>query len=468
MKKCTTIILIFSLLCTIFLFSGCSEEPMDYSAKVQEKTTAYRTDLEDSAKTLNSTDKIKEYLCNWAKSKGISYTTDEFDNVIMDIDSSKSYKAAAPTVILCPYDAKQFNNYIDPMSVALYLAKNNEHTGELTVIFTSEKGHDFSGIKGLSKKYFPDDANVFSLSGGKKNMWSLNTGGRSSYTFTNKVAFTTPVRNKAYKISIKGLPGGIPDSKISSYPNPIKELGDLLAYFKTNALIYELAKISGGSSGNLYPKSSSMTVVIDENDSLKFENKLNDTIERFNDDFLEDYPDATFTFTETPLPEKVLSEEYTNEFISLLYTLLDGVYYTDEEDNLISITSIGSIKNTKNSYSISAVGNSLTELNMKLIDTDYETICGLSDVDYQKTDWQKVWNSNCDSDFAKELIAAFDEYSGSDLDFKDSVPATNASYIFRKNEQCNIVNITLNEEKIERYTGAILIFMINQAHEETK
>lgn len=467
MRKFTTLILIISLLSSILLLTGCGKEEDDLSTKVEEKVAAYRTDLADSADTLTSTKKIVDYLCNWAEAKGISYSTDNYDNVIMDIKPSKAYKNADPTVVVCSYDAKQLSSYIDPMVVALYVAKNNEDTGPLKVIFTSEDGHDFDGIKGLVKTHFPDNANVFSLNGGEKNMWSLNTGARSSYTFTNEATHTAPIGNRAYKISINGLPGGIPDSQISSYPNPIKELGDLLAYFKTNALIYELAQINGGNSGNLYPKSASMTVVIDENDYDKLQSRLDTAIENFNDDYLEDFPDLTYTYEETKLPHSVLSQNYSNEFVSLLYTLLDGVYYRDEEDNLVSLTSIGSVKSVNNTYQISAVGNSLTSDNMALIDTDYETICGLSDVSYQKTDWQKVWNSDSDSDFATELITAFDDYSGKDLEFKDSVPATNASYIFRKNEKCNIVNITLNEEKIERYAGTIVTFMMNQPNEET-
>lgn len=466
MKKCTILFLIISLICSTMVLSSCGEDEFDLSAKVEEKVAAYRTDLEDSANTLTSTDKVRDYLCHWAKSKGISYATDSYGNVIMSVKSSKAYRDAAPTVVLCSYDAEQFNNYIDPMAVALYVAKNNEKTGQLKVIFTSEEGHDFGGIKGLAKKYFDNDTNVFSLNGGDKNMWSLNTGARSSYTFTNQVSYTAPIGDKAYRIKIQGLPGGIPDSKISSYPNPIKELGDVLAYFKTNALIYELANIKGGNSGNLYPKSASMTVVIDGNDFDKLQSRMDTAIENFNDDYLEDFPEMTYTYEEVELPSRVISQNYSNEFVSLLYTLLDGVYYRDEEDNLVSITSIGSVKSTDSTYRISAVGNSLAEDNMKLIDTDYETICGLSDVNYRKNDWQKVWNSNSDSEFANLLITAFDDYSGSDLEFKDSVPATNASYVFRKNEKCNIVNITLNEEKIERYAGTIITFMMNQPHAE--
>ncbi len=466
MKKLTTIALLFTMIGSMFLLSACGEEEEDLSSKIEEKVIAYQTDLEDSASTLTSTEAIRDYLSNWAKSKGIKYTVDSHNNVIMRVNASKEYKEADPTVIVCSYDAKQFNNNIEPMAMALYIAKNNESTGKLDVIFTSEVGHDYAGIKFLDKKYFKDNANVFCLNGGQKNMWSANTGARSSYTFSNSVAYTAPTGEKAYKIKISGLPGGIPDSKISSYPNPIKELGDLLAYFKTNALIYELADITGGSSGNLYPKSSSMIIVIDEDDIDKFDSRMETAMENFNDDYLEDYPEMTYTYEEVPLPEKVVTEEYQNEFVSMLYTLLDGVYYKDDDDNLISITSIGAIHSKEGSYTISAVGNSLSESNMSEIDTTYKTICGLSDIKYKKFDEQPGFSSDMESDFAKEVAAAFNEYSDADMEYKDCVPATNASYVYEKNKKSNIINVSVSEDKMERYTGTIITFMMNQTHTE--
>ena len=56
-------------------------------------------------------------------------------------------------------------------------------------------------------------------------------------------------------------------------------IGDLLAYFKTNSLIYELADIRGGESGNLYPRSASVTIVIDEDDMEKFQKRIDSAIE---------------------------------------------------------------------------------------------------------------------------------------------------------------------------------------------
>ncbi|NBH61056.1 hypothetical protein D1155_05260 [Anaerotruncus sp. 80] len=467
MKKLVPFILLLSLIGTsLFSLSGCAEEEEDLSVKIQEKIVAYRTDLEDSAATLTSDEAIRDYLLSWAKQKGINCTTDSSQNVIMSVKSSKEYKEANPTVILCSYDAKQFEDCIIPMACALYLAKNNENTGKLRIIFTNDSGHSYDGIKALSKNYFTDNTSVFCLNYSDRNMWSTNTGGRSTYCFTTKVSYTEPSNDKAYRIKIGGLPGGIPSSRISSYPNAIKELGNLLAYFKTNALIYELSKVSGGSNANTYPKSVSATIVIDEDDTDKFEARMETAIENFNDDYLEDYPEATYTYEEVDLPKRVMTEESLNDTISLLYTLIDGVYYKDEDDNLISISSIGSMKEKDGVYTISATANSLSESVLSEIDNQYQIICGLANANYKKVSSQDGWQSDADSDFARAIIKAFRDYANAQMEFKDCVPSTNTSYVYEKNKNCNIINISFNEDKLERYTGTILTFLLNQPHTE--
>ncbi|MCI5688207.1 MAG: hypothetical protein MR303_06960 [Emergencia sp.] len=467
MKKLVPFILLLALIGTsLFSLSGCAEEEEDLSVKIQEKVVAYQTDLKDSAATLTSEEAISDYLLSWAKQKGIDCTIDSSQNVIMSVASSKAYKQANPAVILCSYNAKQFDSCIAPMACALYLAKNNENTGKLRVIFVNDTGHNYDGIKALSEKYFTDQTNVFCLGYSDRNMWSTNTGGRSTYRFTRKVSYTAPAKDKAYRIRIGGLPGGIPSSRISSYPNAIKELGNLLAYFKTNALIYELGKVSGGSNANTYPKSVSATVVIDEDDTDKFEARMETAIENFNDAYLEDYPEATYTYEEVDLPKQVMTEDSLNDIISLLYTLIDGVYYKDDEDNLISISSIGSMKEKDGVYTISATANSLSESVLSEIDNQYQIICGLANANYKKVSSQDGWHSDADSDFAKEIIKAFRDYAGAKMEFKDFVPAVNTSYVYEKNENCNIINIAFNEDKLERYTGTILTFLLNQPHTE--
>src|SRR5699024_2378659 len=124
-------------------------------------------------------------------------------------------------------------------------------------------------------------------------------------------------------------------------------------------------------------------------------------IENFNDDYLENYPDVTYTYEEVDLPKKVVSQESQNDLIKTLYTLIDGIHYRDEAtDQIVSISSIGSIKLKDSTYTIQAVGNSLTDEKLSDIDNDYKTICGLADISYTKTDSQKGWSGDPESDIA--------------------------------------------------------------------
>lgn len=464
MKKIIALIVALCMIGGIvFALTTCNkEEEVDLSAKITKKITAYRTDLEDSASTLTSTDALEKYLCNWAESKGIPYETDDADNVILQVEASEAYIDAAPTVLVCGYDAEHLSNCIDPISVALYVAKNNESTGELTVIFTEDENHEFAGIKELDESYFTDDANVFVLNGGAKNMWSTATAGNSTYTFSSEVEHVEPVGNKAYEISITGLSGGIPDEKIASYPNPIKELGDLLAYFKTNSVIYELESINGGTIGSLYPKSASCVVVIDENDYEKFEKRITTAIETFNDKY--DRYGATYSYKEVSVPETVLSTDDMNKLISVLYTLVDGVYERNEDDEIVSITNIGAISCEDDTCTVYASGNSLTDIGMNQLDLSYTTICGLSDLQYEKTSTQSGWSIEKpdENPFVQDVSAAFKEYSDGTMKYRNNIAVTNCSYIQEMNPDCNLMSISVNYKRIAKYAGTLVTFMMNQ------
>lgn len=469
MKRLISIISIIVLLGLVFLLSGCKDDEITLPEKIETKITAYKTDLEDSADTLDSPEKVMKYLVNWASAKGINYIDDGNSNLIMEIETSEQYVSAPPTVIICPYDALQIQNSIAPLSIGMYLAKNNENTGRLKVIFFNNTGNKFEGIQALSDKYITDDSNVFCLSSSSKNIWSMNTGAGSSYEFKGNLEFTAPTKNKAFKVTIDGLPGGVPDEKVGSYPNPIKRLGNLLAQFKTNALIYELSNFSGGNAGGLYPENATMTILIEADDFDKFQKRIDKDIEKFNDSVLDKFPDATYTYEEVSIPDQVMTAESMNSFVSLNYALLNGSYYRDESDeSLVSFTNIGSILLDSNSYTISAIANSRTKESLKEINNNYQLICGLSDVSYQKTESFPLWEESTETEFAQKISEAYNSYSDKTLEFKDYVPTSCAPYVRALNKKCNIVNLSVNNDKLEKYTGSILTFIMQQPHEETQ
>ena len=464
-KKIISISMILTLSLSCVLLSGCKKTEDDQiQEKIASKVIAYRTDLEDSAETLTDNSRLKDYLENWTKSKNIDYSIDESGNIIMTIPSSEEYRDAPTSVILCNYDAKNFKALMDPMSVALYLAKNNENTGELRVIFTASNGIDFSGIKGLDPKWIPEDSNVFCLSDGDKQMWAFDSAMMTSYRFTKDIDWTAPEENKAYKITISGLKGGTPDSKISKYPNPVKELGGILADFKTSATIFELADIKGGSCANLYPDSAEMTLIIDNNYVDKFQKKIDKKIEKYLDKNLENNPDLQYTCEEVPMPEKVLTKDSQNTLVSSLYTLFNGTYERNNDDQTIALTNLGSISMDDNQFVINAMGTSLADDTMQAMNTDFENICSISGINFEKIGTEPMWQASDSSDFAYDLMDAFKEYSGANMEYRDMLQCSSAAFIKEKNKKCNIVNVALDKDKVERYTGTIITYIMSQTH----
>lgn len=464
-KKFMAISLVLILALSSLLLAGCKKnEDENINEKIESKMTAYRINLEDSADSLTTNDKLKDYLESWIKSKNIDYYIDNSENIIMSIPASEAYRDAPTSVIICNYDAKNIKALIDPITAALYLAKNNENTGEMKVIFTKSDGNDFSGIKGLSPKAIPEGSNVFCLNDGTKALWAFDSAMMTSYKFTQNVEYKEPEETKAYKITIKGLNGGTPDSRVSKYPNPIKELGGILADFKTNATIFELADIYGGNCGNLYPTNASMTIVIDDNYVDKFEKKMDKKIKKFIEDNKENHPGVQYTCEETALPSMVLTKDSQNTLVSSLYTLFNGTYERNNDDQPIAMANLGYVYLGNNSFTIKACGTSLAENTMNTMNRDYENICSIAGINYEKTGYEPMWQSSDSSDFAYDIMDAYKNYNGKNLEYKDFLECSNAAYVKEFNKKCNIVNVALDKDRLEKYTGAIITFIMSQPH----
>ena len=468
-KKIVALLLILCMISVLTIMTSCDntkKQTEDLSAKLNSKLDAYKTDLQDSASTMKTNANIRSYLTSWAQSKGIKYSTDQAGNVIMSIKSSSDYKSVAPTVIVCPYDKNQFNNYINPVAMALYTIKNNEKTGKLTVIFTQESGHDFSGVKALDSKYFTDSSNVFCLNGGQKGLFGLKSGASSTYAFTESIDRKTPAYTKAYKVTLSGLPGGQPDSKISKMINPITKLESLLASLKSSSIGYELASFNGGNDGSLYAKSASITIVVDADKEVNFKEKMDTQTQNFNKKYAEEYPGVKYSYKAVSVPSSVLTTSSCSRFVSFMYTLFDGVYHGNDEnknnsDELLSINNISTIRTTDSAIKISSVAYSLDPATLKLIDSGEKTLCSLSDVKYKKTSSIPLWTGKTDTDFTKAVSDAYDQYSSQTLTYTDSVTSSNANFIKQKNSKCNIMCITVNDNVVKDCTGTLITFLRN-------
>lgn len=450
------------------MIASCGEKPQEkepLNVKVNNKISAYTTDLHDSVETLSTNANIAEYLSNWVKSKNLKYETDGSGNVIALIPASENNETVDPIVLICAYDAQKFKESVSSMVMGMYIAKNIESSGNITIIFSPSSSGSFEAIKSAAK-YIPENAKVFCVSNGSKSGVGFNSGYSSKFTFSNEIKYKEPQGKVAIKVSISGLDGGTPDSRISSYPNPIKEFANILGTYKAKAKIFELASFNGGSNPYDYPKNAEMIIVVSADDEKYFTDSLTSFVESWSKNYSGVYPESTFTFEPTELPKSVFDNASLDNFINAAYTLLDGVYYKNADDSVISITNIGVLQTSENAYTISAAASSLDKEKLDDLNRDYGIISSLAGIKFTVSDERAGWGAleNSDavkSEFAEKLSAAFYDYSESKLSFKNCIQPTAASLIHELIPNADMINMVVSPERASEYTGGIVTYIIN-------
>ncbi len=466
-------ILILLILSLSLMLSSCSEKPQEKESldtKVNSKISAYTTDLHDSAETLSSNASVTEYLSNWAKSKNLNYDTDALGNVIVRIPASESNKNIDPIVLICSYDAQKFKESVSSIAMGLYIAKNIEGSGNINIIFSPSSSGSFDAAKNIAS-YIPEKAKVFCVSNGSRSSFGFNCGYSSKFTFSNEIKYKEPQGKTAIKVSISGLDGGTPDSRISSYPNPIKEFANILGTYKAKAKIFELASFNGGSNPYDYPKNAEMVIVVGADDEKYFTDSLTSFAESWSKNYEGTYPESKFVFEKTELPAAVFDGASLDNFINAAYTLLDGVYYKNADDSVISITNIGILQTTETAYMISASASSLDKEKIDDLNRDYGIISSLASIKFavsdERTGWGSIENSEAlKLEFAEKLSAAYYDYSGSKLSFKNCIQPTAASVLYELLPNTEMVNIVVSPERTAEYTGTVVTYIINSTEKK--
>ena len=476
-KKYMGLLLAVCMLFSAGMLSSCGTQPAaeeeqqepsttqeDIDARVESKLDAYKTDLLDSATSMESNSDIRDYLIHWAKTKSIDSEHDKYGNVMMKIPASEGYEQANPTVLLCPYDAAQYNEYVNPAALSLYLVKNHENTGPLTLIFTPEKKNNPVGIQKLSAEWFTDDTDVIVLNAAEKGLISLRSGAASTYAFTSpKYTKTKPELTIAYRISVSGLQEGHPDSNLEEHQNPILYLNSILASLKNKNIAYEISAFNGGTGSRLYASSADLVITLDADKEGAFIEYMDKTVESFTEKNAAKYPEAKLEYIRTAVPETVIPSDEARQIVSFLYTLLHGIYAEGDDGSPVSFVNVSRIRTTDHHVVIDSCASALDELQLREIDTGEETLCSLSNFKYKKTGSIPAWNGADlqDPAFSESFAQAYLGSSSKPLNYLDSVSVTPASYAAEKNPSCSMICITLNENILPRCTSAIVRYLLD-------
>ena len=443
------------------LRAGQNEEP-SLEEIVTGKLNAYQTDLADSLDSLQTSRDAAQYLLSWGKNKGISCSIDSHDNVTYTLNAtSKEMKDRDPVILLCEYDVSDLTASLEPLSAALTIAKNTAEHGKVRIIFSPSEGIGSTGVSSLPASWFTDSTEVFCLGKSVSSKISAQTGGYLRFRLSDQLHTQKTSYDKAYRIYITGLPSESPDDRSGSTVNPIKQLGSVLANFKSTSLLFELANFHGGKSADLTPSGASMTVVINSADDAKFSKKMDNALEKFYSKYADQYPDAVYAYEEVSLPKQVLVKEDAENIVSLMYTAFNGIYYKDDDGNVIALTNIGRIATKDQKLRVDVSVMSCAQDYLDEITDAYRTICGLCDIRFAIRASFPVYEGGS---AAEDLRAAFGDafyaYSGdSNMKTDPSAEFTPCSLLAEKNSNMPILYCSITDKTKEKLTGSFITYL---------
>lgn len=444
-----------------FLHTGQNEEP-SLDEIVTSKLNAYQTDLTDSLDSLQTSRDVAQYLLSWGKNKGISCHIDSHDNVTYTLSAtSKEMKGRSPVIFLCEYDASDLQTFLEPISAALTIAKNTTEHGKVRIIFSPSEGIGNTGVSALPVSWFTDHTEVFCLGKSASSKISVQTGGYLKFRLSDQLHTQKASYDKAYRVYITGLPSESPDDRSGSSINPIKQLGSVLANFKSTSLLFELANFHGGKSADLTPSGASMTVVINSADDARFIKKMDNALEKFYDKYADQYPDAVYAYEEVSLPKLVLAKEDAENIVSLMYTAFNGIYYKDDDGNVIALTNIGRISTKNRKLKVEVSVMSCAQDYLDEVTDAYRTICGLCDIRFSvRTSFPVYEGGSAAEDLRTEFREAFHAYSGdSNMKINPSAEFTPCSLLSEKNSKMPILYCSITDKTKEKLTGSFITYL---------
>ena len=454
------IILVIALIASgIYLYIKNIDD--NWQSMLSKKIESYQEVVEDSSSSFASVDKANDWLISWANSKDVSYTKYGHNVLVMARKSSENYKSEPTTILFCNYDTDNPSGSVKNIAIAMAILKSNLEFGELKVIFVGGKDRDFNGIHSIPPEEIGENSSIFVLSSGNKQMYSLMTGGEKAYDISKKISYEDRKKDVAIKISITGAPGGVPDTKISNYPNGVVTIGNFLAKMQSDAINFELASFNGGQSSSLYPSSAEALIVVNKDDVDRITAKLDALKENFSDKYSDDFEDTVLKYEEVAqLPEKVINKSDSSKLLSLIYTMIDGIYYKDVEGEVISISSINMVNTGSESMEIKMNISSLSSAKLSEMEQNISTLAGLSEFNLSNTKTIPIWSKSKVSKFAKDIEENYKKYTSDELEFVNSVPSQPTSVLSLNFKIPKIICITSSDDSTTEDGCVIMTYLL--------
>ncbi|MDO4486477.1 MAG: hypothetical protein Q4C46_07820 [Bacillota bacterium] len=456
MKKFFLLIISIMLIASLFL-TGCGLEEID---REKELKSALETTAEELQSNFSGSDGdyslISEYLKSWAKKNSITVNKSADTYMVLTNPATEGSEDKETTMLHCQINTSDLSNSLRTLSVALTSLMGPDNHGDIALTITENDDGHFTGAEALASKYTDYD-NFINLKYGEESL--LITDGCYSMTGTMTASTDTssPEYPNAYKITMTTTTYSDPFNFENHYPNPIETLGSLLATEKSSGQLFQLASFECDTADGYTPLSATAVVVIDNNDVDSFTKRFDSSYEKIKKRFEKLEQNFVYTITETDMPDTVLTNETSDNIISLMYTLKSGVYLQDEESGeIISASDISYVSTSGNKFKLIINSHSSDKTVLEEMKNVFLTTSGLCEIDFKASDAEMTWSS----DKTKSLSGFFTDALGSDNYIEEAtLKSDECSIIAAKNDKLNMVSYSFDTSHQESAMLNIIHFM---------
>ena len=444
-----------------FNFSGCTAS-LDEESASQLKNDVYDIYEELKPIYLDSKDiyEVRDHMYEWGKEHGFSVSKLAGGNLVITKHPSRNKKDSPETVFQCTMSQDNYKEHCQTAAIALAAMKNASIHGQVSLILTADIEGKHTGAKMLSRSYLNTDY-FMNLEYSPETAVYTGSAATAEYSMSCPLTKSETAADKAYEITITGLSCVDSSDCSKKHPNPIVTIADLLTNCKSGGLIIELAEFNGGTSACKFPSSATAVIVVDQSSETKFLKKLEKCQDDFTDDYYNDQPNMDFEFKEVQVPSKVISEKYTSNILSLMYTTVNGTYSTTEEDGEGDPTALankGSIS-TKEDFELSMCVRAADNGLLEEMDESYRKSAELSDMKFAIKDETPCWPFSDGGDFYKVLSSAGSQ-GGLDMPEPSSTfKKSECAVFYKKKNDINMISFGVNNGSSFEQSKTLVYFL---------
>ena len=420
---------VFFVSCVMMLsmvLSGCGSADADRQEELNDS-------LEKTYEELTATfsgetgeyELIAEYLQSWASKNDITIAADEKNYIVLKNPATEGSEDEDSTTLQCTIDTSSFSTSLQSLAISLTSLLGPLEHGDITLLITETTDGEYKGAAAVSPKYLSGD-NFINIA--QNDDVELHTAGAhaSAASMTADIPESDPYYGNAYTITMKISGYHDPfNNDTADYPNPVEVIGNLLASEKSSGQLFQLASFNCEAKAGYVPTSATAVVVIDDNDINSFEKKFKSSYNNMKKKFEELEDNFVYTFTATDMPDHVISNETSDNIISLMYTLKTGKYRPSEEDTedtieddsdeavkddkdkeIYALAEISSVSTKDGKFKLTTAFRGTDEDIIEELSDVYLTISGLCDISYKKSGNFVTWPTKDNGKLADHFINA--------------------------------------------------------------